>query len=304
MSKNEDTEGRSAVDWVTDLFMRALFGLLGLLPYEKRIPAMGWITRRLIAPLAGYNRRSDMNLRYIFPDMPDAERAAIVAASADNAGRTLIENFSAEEFRARVAQSGISGPGVAALETAQAAGRPVILVTGHFGNFGAARAAVIAKGYPAGGLYRPASNKFFNDRYIATFGSYGGPIFERGHRGTAGFVRHLKEGGVLVLLFDQHTQTGTKMKFLGRPARTATSASELALRYDAQLIPFYATRCADGLTFDIELEAPVPHSDPVTMTKAMNDSLEAHIRANPAQWFWIHLRWKIGPMRKILKNRN
>ncbi len=52
-----------------------------------------------------------------------------------------------------------------------------------------------------------------------------------------------------------------------------------------QLIPFYGTRRPDGLTFDIELETPVPHSDPVTMTKAINASLEARILANPGQWF-------------------
>ena len=70
------------------------------------------------------------------------------------------------------------------------------------------------------------------------------------------------------------------------------SAAELALRYGADLIPFYATRRPDGLDFDIELEAPVPHSDPVTMTIQMNQSLEARVRAHPGQWFWIHRRWK------------
>ncbi|MGB5556708.1 MAG: lysophospholipid acyltransferase family protein [Paracoccaceae bacterium] len=301
-SSVEITQGRTLADWATDRMLRAVIGVMRLLPYEKRVPAMGWFTRRFIAPLAGYNRRSALNLSYIFPDMDRAERAAIVAQVADNAGRTFIENYSPDEFLARNASASILGPGLAALKNAQASGKPVILVTGHFGNYEAPRAALVGLGYNVGGLYRPATNKFFNDHYAGTFTAYGGPIFAQGHRGTAGFVRHLKAGGILVLLFDQHVKAGKRMNFLGRPARTALSASELALRYGAELIPFYGTRQPDGLSFAIELEAPIPHSDPVTMTRAMNASLEARILANPSQWFWIHRRWKVGRMRKMLKN--
>lgn len=302
MSSDDDIpQGRGLSDWIMDRMFRALIGALKALPYDRRIPAMGRITRRVIAPLAGYNRRSAMNLSYIFPDMDRDERAAIVAEVADNAGRTFIENYSPDEFLALNADAPISGPGLAALEDAQTKGRAVILVTGHFGNYEAPRAALVSRGHDVGGLYRPATNRFFNDHYAGTFTAYGGPIFAQGRRGTAGFVRHLKAGGILVLLHDQHVTRGKRMMFMGRPALTALSASELALRYDALLIPFYGTRQEDGLSFDIELEAPVPHSDAVTMTKALNESLEARIRAHPGQWFWIHRRWKVGRMKKMLK---
>jgi KDO2-lipid IV(A) lauroyltransferase len=66
----------------------------------------------------------------------------------------------------------------------------------------------------------------------------------------------------------------------------------MALKYDALLVPIYSTRAANGLDFRIELEAPVPHSDPETMTRALNASLEARVRAAPEQWFWVHDRWK------------
>ncbi len=303
-SDPDSRKGRRLSDWMTDRLLRSVIGALRSLPYEKRVPAMGWFTRRILAPLAGYNRRSAINLSYIFPDMKDTERARIVAEVADNAGRTFIENYSPKEFLARNAKADVTGPGIAALEKAQSEGRPVILVTGHFGNYEAPRAALVSRGYNIGGLYRPAANQFFNDHYAETFTAYGGPIFAQGHRGTAGFVRHLKSGGILVLLFDQHVSNGEKLDFLGRPARTALSAAELALRYGAELIPFYGTRNDDGLSFAIELEAPIPPSDAVTMTKAMNASLEARIIAHPGQWFWVHRRWKVGPMRKMIKDQD
>ncbi|MDE3120851.1 MAG: lauroyl acyltransferase, partial [Paracoccaceae bacterium] len=54
----------------------------------------------------------------------------------------------------------------------------------------------------------------------------------------------------------------------------------------------YGIRRPDGLSFDIVIEAPIPHGTPQEMTQALNDSLEALVRRHPEQWFWIHRRWK------------
>jgi KDO2-lipid IV(A) lauroyltransferase len=66
----------------------------------------------------------------------------------------------------------------------------------------------------------------------------------------------------------------------------------MALKYDALLIPTYAIRQPDGLTFQIVVDAPILKETPEAMTQALNDNLEALIRRYPEQWFWIHRRWK------------
>ncbi|MBL3596384.1 lauroyl acyltransferase [Rhodovulum sulfidophilum] len=279
-------------DWLTDRVARLLIATALALPYERRVPFSGWVTRRLIAPVAGYRDRAEANLAMIWPDMPAPRRRRIADQVADNAGRTLIENYSTETFLARMAGTEPKGPGLAALAAARKEGRPAILVTGHFGNYEAARAALVARGYEIGGLYRPMANPFFNAHYVRTMEAFGGPVFPQGRRGTTGFVRHLRSGGMLVLLTDQHARRGAELHFMGQPALTALSAAELALRYDAELIPFYATRCPDGLSFEIEIEAPVARATPREMMQALNDSLEARVRRHPEQWFWIHRRWK------------
>ncbi|MBN2905910.1 MAG: lysophospholipid acyltransferase family protein [Rhodobacteraceae bacterium] len=284
--------GHTPANWLTDLALRTVIALALVLPYAVRVRFFGWATRNLIAPLAGYQRRAEANLALVYPDMPPAQRRRIARAVADNAGRTLIENYSTRDFLERAAGITPTGPGMAALQAARDAGRPVILVTGHFGNYEAARAALVSRGYDIGGLYRPMANPFFNAHYVRTMQAYGGPIFAQGRRGTTGFVRHLRSGGILVLLTDQHNRRGTDLQFMGHPARTALSAAELALRYGADLIPFYATRQPDGLSFAVTLEAPVPHSTPTQMMQTLNDSLEARVREHPEQWFWVHRRWK------------
>ena len=295
MSQTEEPRPFRPDHYLTNLAVRGLIRLALLFPYRLRVWFLGWLMRRVIGPLAGYRARALDNLAAIWPDLPEAERRALADQSLDNAGRTVIENYSTADFTARAAKLVPEGPGFAALEAARAAGRPAILVSGHFGNYEAARAALVARGFQIGGLYRNLSNPYFNEHYVRTMQAFGGPVFPQGRAGTAGFVRHLRAGGQLVLLFDQDVPSGELIPFLGRPARTALSAAELALRLGADLIPFFATRQPDGLSFRIELDAPVPPSDPLTMTQAITASLEQRVRAHPGQWFWIHKRWKGAP---------
>lgn len=293
MSDGADQPFRSD-HFLVNLAARGLIGLALALPYRARVAFVGWLMRRVIGPFAGYRQRALENLALIWPEKPEAERRAIAEASLDNAGRTLIENYSTRAFTARAAAIEPQGPGYAALIAAREAKRPVILVSGHFGNYEAARAALVARGFDIGGLYRNLSNRYFNAHYVKTMQAFGGPVFPQGRAGTAGFVRHLKEGGQLVLLFDQDVPGAPALPFLGHPARTALSAAELALRLKADLIPFFATRQPDGLGFMVDLDAPIPHSDPETMTVEITRALERRVRANPGQWFWIHRRWKGG----------
>jgi KDO2-lipid IV(A) lauroyltransferase len=169
----------------------------------------------------------------------------------------------------------------------------VILVTGHFGNYDASRAALIARGYRVGALYMPMTNRHFNEHYVKAISRIGTPLFPRGRSGLADMVRHLRSGGMLGMLVDQHMVHGAQLSFFGYPAMTALSAAELALKYDALLVPTYAVRSPDGLSFDIIVETPIPQGSPEAMTQALNDSLEALVRQHVDQWFWIHRRWKM-----------
>lgn len=279
-------------DRITDLVLRGLINLALLLPYPWRVRLMGWLMAKVIGPLAGYRRKALANLTYIYPNMGGAARRNLADRVLNNAGRTIIENYSARDFALQLATAPITGPGLDAIAKARTTGRPVLFVTAHFGNYEAPRHVLLARGYSIGGLYRPMSNPYFNSHYVRTMEGVAGPIFDKGPRGTIGFARFLKSGGMGTILFDIYYRAGPALPFLGQPAPTATSAAEFALRFNALLIPYFGIRDVDGLNFHIDLGAPVDHTDPVQMTKDITKRLEDQIAAHPEQWFWVHNRWK------------
>ena len=265
-----------------------------LLPYPQRIAAAGWVFAHLLGPVAGWRRRIRTNLARACPDLPTAEIRRLTRAVPDTAGRAMAETYSGAGFTQRVAASDpLEGPGLPELAAAGDAGLPAILACGHFGNYDAVRAALKARGWQVGGLYRPMNSAAFNRHYIPAIEAIAQPVFPRGRRGLAQMLRFLKGGGLLCLGFDQHVQDGARLSFFGLPAATTLTPAELALRHDAPLIPMAAIRQPDGLSFRVRVGAPIPRGTPEAMMQALNDDLEALVRAHMDQWFWVHRRWKI-----------
>ncbi|MFQ6552800.1 lysophospholipid acyltransferase family protein [Aestuariibius insulae] len=296
MGQFRQDEG-GAANRVTDRIARGLIWTARRLPYRTRLWFLDQAIRRIVGPLAGFRKRAIEHLAYIDPDMPLDKRRRIASDALGNAGRTLIENYSGADLIARATAAPISGDGLAALETAKSEGRPVLFATGHFGNYEVPRHALHARGFTIGGLYRPMANPFFNLHYVKTMEEVSGPIFEQGRRGTASFVKHLKGGGMATLFFDIWSRDGGVIDFMGKPAPTSLSAAEMALKYDALLLTYFAVRQPNGLDFEILVDGPIPHTDPETMMAEATRRLETQIAAHPGQWFWFHRRWK--PNRKL-----
>ncbi len=273
----------------------SLVYILRALPFRYRSAFMASIMAHVIAPLAGYTKRVRQNLDHVWPDLPAQERDTLVKEIIKHFGRTICELFSPHDLKRMAQETELKGPGLAALRAAQKERRPSIVISGHFGNYDIVRAALIADGFDVGALYRHMNNPLFHDFYLDTISTIGTPLFERGRPGLGQMVRHLKDGGTLAALIDVKANSGVALPFLGQPALTATSMAELALRYDAVLIPFYGTRMPDSEHFNAYLDDPIPLTDPETMTRVLNQSLEARVRETPEQWFWIHNRWKGAP---------
>lgn len=282
----------SFLDLSIYIFVRYLLGILSILPYRTKISLGGLIYQKIISPLSGNRKRIIDNLKLIFPDLEKRKREELCSQVPNNIGRTLFELLSPNAFSNIAKSAKVSGPGFKILKDAQEQKKPVILVSGHFGNYDVVRVVLNTNQISVGALYKPMSNPYFNTFYERCIKQIAEPLFPRGRAGMGNMMRYLEDGNVVALLIDQYMSHGEPLKFLGHTAYTATSAAKLALKHDALLITFYVVRNDDGINFDLVFESPVKPSTPSEMTQVLNDRLEKQIRKNMGQWLWTHKRWK------------
>ncbi|MEO1549429.1 MAG: acyltransferase [Pseudomonadota bacterium] len=272
---------------------RLMRGLTRPLPHRAQLRLGAGLGRVAFALIPGLYQRTKASVDLIYGDKPDDWRRDLVRRMGVNVGRSLIELMHAPGLLARGATAQISGPGVQSLMDAQANGTGALLLSGHFGQWEIVRAALKARGVEVGCIYRPFNNRAYDAAFQAEIEQIGQPVLHKGRPGMRQLVKHLRAGGAMALLHDQRVYRGADIDFLGRPALTAMTAAEMGLKFGVPVIPCYGLRdAADPTQVNVILEAPVPPSDPRTMTAALNDSLGAMVTQYPDQWFWLHRRWK------------
>ena len=115
-------------------------------------------------------------------------------------------------------------------------------------------------------------------------------------RTTSLIHRVNRQTGRRITRVDQDTRVdGVFVPFFGRPAFTPVGAAELALKRDVAVIPSFIERLPGGghlATFHPELPLP---DDRAAATAAMTATIERQIRKVPAQWVWLHRRWRTRP---------
>ena len=282
---------KSLLHYATYILLWSALSVSRWRTFDLQSRSLGTIFGLVLRWFPPARNRFDREARRIFPDMKRTARGRLGQNMGRQMGRTLFEIYHDTEFQTQHHKFSASGPGLAALKEAQAAGKGAIIVSGHFGQWEAVRAVIKMHGLESGAVYRPHKNRHYERRILAGIQAGGKPILATGRVGTKALVRHLRDGGIISILLDEKYAEGVRIPFLGQDALTSLSAAQLALKYDIPMIPAYGVRTEDGNAFRVAFEVPIPHTDAITMTRAFNDSLSARIMENPEQWYWILRRW-------------
>ncbi len=171
----------------------------------------------------------------------------------------------------------------------------VVLVISHLGAWELVAQIIPAFfTYSKGGLiYQRLGNKYIDAAVRAERGRLGLEALER-QSGIREAARILSEGGGVGILVDQHAgDKGVWCPFFGRMASTSSLAATLALRTNSILVPA-AVYTAGFARWKLEFLPMVEKGDcdAETLTARINLVLEEQIRKSPADWFWVHNRWK------------
>jgi lauroyl/myristoyl acyltransferase len=173
----------------------------------------------------------------------------------------------------------------------------VIMAVGHFGNFELyARIQDIRRDYQGATTYRSLKQPAMDRLLQSLRGRNGCLFFERRAEGEK-LREILNHGGVLLGLLADQSSRGARIPFLGRNCNTGLAPAVLALRYHARLFDVicYRTSLAQWrIEWGQEIpthENGQPRSSEAIM-RDVNAALERAVRRDPANWFWVHRRWK------------
>ena len=272
------------------------FGAVGLLPLD-RASALGGALARLIGPHFGVTKRARINLRTALPELSNAEIETIIRRMWDNLGRVMFEYPHLRKIQCFGPESRVEILGVEHIDRSIAAGRQIILVAGHLGNWEIAPLAAEQHDMRVAHVYRAANNPVV-DRLIARMRP--GLLTEfmpKGSLASRRAVAAVREGMHLGMLVDQKLNDGIPVRFFGRDAMTAPALARLAQRYDLDIIPVRGERLKGAwfrLTVHPKVELPNSgdrNTDVVAIMERVNLILETWIRDRPEQWLWLHRRW-------------
>jgi KDO2-lipid IV(A) lauroyltransferase len=188
-------------------------------------------------------------------------------------------------------------------------GKPLFLVTGHFGNWELGSYVLGLLGVPTYAIARPLDNPFV-DEYLRKYRERTGQKILAKKGDFDKMQEILASGGVLATVADQDAgQRGQFVEFFGRPASTHRAIALLSLEYKVPLLVTGVRKEETGkfryrvLVGDVIW--PEEHAndrDPVqSITQRFSLALERIIRTAPEQYFWLHRRWKHQPKPKKSK---
>jgi lauroyl/myristoyl acyltransferase len=175
----------------------------------------------------------------------------------------------------------------------------VVGAIGHFGNFELyARLGQFCPGFQCATTYRglrqPALNRLLESLRTRS----GCKVFERRRDGVALRAFMHQPGVLLGLLSDQSAGgDGRRIPFLGHDCATTTAPAIFALRYHCPLRTSVCYRVAPA-KWRIEVGPEIPTHEngvprePLEIMRDVNRAFEDAVRRDPANWFWVHKRWK------------
>jgi len=244
--------------------------------------------------------RTIANIRRAFPTLDTLNEQKYLEEMWCNIGRTFSEYVYLKNFRE---DSGhIILEGMEILDQIKSTKKPTVFISGHFSNFELMAMELDRNNLNIAAIYRPLNNIFLNPlmefwrkKYICNF-QIPKKIPGKEGNGTKALLKAVHNKNNIAVMVDQAITQGTKINFFNEPAFTTSIPSQLALKYNYQIVPISIKRL-DKYYFKMKILNPIPidpnNDNEQTIGVKINQEMEKIILANPGQWIWTHNRWKV-----------
>ncbi len=293
-------------DWLIAKLIGALLYLLKKLPPKRSTEIAEHIFKRLAMwlPRTSLARR---NMTNAFPEKSPAEINDLIREMWGNFGRAIAEYV----FLDQLFDFDPFNPGNGLVEFSnidkflkiREANGPAIMFTGHTGNWELLPIGAATFDLNVTALFRPPNNKYLAKKVLKARRTSMGHLVPSRAGAAWALADIMEKGGTVGLLVDQHFTRGPMIEFFGQKARANPLLAKLARQFDC---PVYPARCIrlPGGRFRVELfdEIILPKNakgeiDIAASTQMINTIIEDWVREYPAQWLWLHKRWRGGTIK-------
>ncbi|MDD3557269.1 MAG: lysophospholipid acyltransferase family protein [Melioribacteraceae bacterium] len=239
------------------------------------------------------------NLRTAFPELLESDIQKLALENYRNILMTLIELMFIEKFSRQDVLNFITDGEQYKYQNLVNEGKPVFLLTAHFGNWEIA-------GLIAGmlterimyGLYKEQRNNYITDYINRRRKQFGNKVIPLG-TSVKEIFRVLKNNGTVGVVGDQRgPREGMRVKFFDQPTAIYSGTASIAIKLNVPILVSFAARTEDNKfkIFMEEIEYQNLSGTTDEIIKQINQKyfnlLEKIIKVYPAQWFWMHNIWK------------
>jgi KDO2-lipid IV(A) lauroyltransferase len=280
--------------WLTWVGL-GLLRLIILLPWaaQRRIAtAFSWLLfhlvkrRRLIA---------EKNIALCFPELDQQQQAQLVRDTFYENTLGLIETAHSFWAPAHRLSCVARFYGLPALQAALAAGKGVILVGAHYTTLDLG-GRLFAQFSPVDVLYRPHKNRLFDQVLLSSRQRWATQVL--GNKSLREFIRSLRQNHIFWYPADQDygPENSLFVPFFGHKAATLSTTARLAKMTGAAVFVLGYHRRHEAFEYELHATQVDPTlTDEYELTQAVNQLLEQEIRRYPAQYMWVHRRFKTRP---------
>ena len=287
---------RYFLEFILVIFFFLVFKIIGL----KLSSDLGEIIGKYFGPLFRKKTIAKKNILIAFPDLNEKSINGMIDRMWKNIGRIFGEYIHINKFSIiDNSKKKIVFTNRNDAEILKKNNKPIVFFSGHFANFELMAKCLQELGFNIGAIYRPLNNIFLNPIMEFIRKKYICPIqIEKGSNGTKKLIKHISNNNPLALMVDQRLSSSIRVPFFDQPATTTITPAQLAIKYDALLVPVFLKRL-EKTNFEFFIEEPLITNqtndydkDIFNITQIMNIKIEEFIKRDPAHWLWSHDRWK------------
>ena len=287
---------RYFLEFILVIFFFLVFKIIGL----KLSSDLGEIIGKYFGPLFRKRTIAKKNILIAFPNFNEKSINEMIDRMWKNIGRIFGEYIHINKFSIiDNSKKKIVFTNRNDAEILKKNNKPIVFFSGHFANFELMAKCLQELGFNIGAIYRPLNNIFLNPIMEFIRKKYICPIqIEKGSNGTKKLIKHISNNNPLALMVDQRLSSSIRVPFFDQPATTTITPAQLAIKYDALLVPVFLKRL-EKTNFEFFIEEPLIinrtndyDKDIFNITQIMNIKIEEFIKRDPAHWLWSHDRWK------------